>query len=453
MTTRSFVSPTGWHEREVLKTENALNTGRMMNRPVYILLTASMVVGLVSIRAGLGQESQTPSGLRVLLMGIVDRHINPLSDWLSQEPGTVFSVVPSRLVKESWSDSHGEAFQDEIRRFIRIYFPRSVDELQDYDVILFSSILVTMYTGQQIEWMVEAIRDGGACAIADTGGMMGKNPLMYLPWAESTVSEAFPCDADKTSSVFGLAEAPNLGQFRVRLNRNASDPVFTPFLAFGIENWRGTSGRIMIPQLGSTTWGWMHLASEDHPWVLSWSYGEGLTWSVGDAPRYPFWSNYEVGWSDNEFGMDMWFNMMFFGTGRELVADVPLVHRARDSFGLYRMQVETTMDFLEFVERFGANAQPLVLEIAGLEGLRERARQHYIEQDYESAASKMEEAMQELLAISERGVKLRMRALTWVYVTEWTAVTGVGIISGVTLHSLMIKRRLYRETGTTRYEA
>jgi hypothetical protein len=107
-------------------------------------------------------------------MGLVDKSLNPLSDWLSIEPGTTFSAVPSRLVVGSFEDSHGEAFQDEIRRFIRIYFPRTLDDLQEYEVVLFSSILVTMYSDTQVDWLVRSIRDGGACAIADTG--LGRLP-------------------------------------------------------------------------------------------------------------------------------------------------------------------------------------------------------------------------------------------------------------------------------------
>jgi hypothetical protein len=198
----------------------------------------------VALDVSSAQAGGTPERMKVLLMGLVDKSLNPLSDWLSIEPGTTFSAVPSRLVVGSFEDSHGEAFQGEIRRFIRIYFPRTLDDLQEYEVMLFSSILVTMYSDTQIDWLVRSIRDGGACAIADTGGMMGKNPLMYIPWAESTMSEAFPCDADKTAAFFGSGSAPNLDEFRVELNPNVSDPVFAPFLPFGIQKWKGASGRI-----------------------------------------------------------------------------------------------------------------------------------------------------------------------------------------------------------------
>ena len=53
-------------------------------------------------------------GLRVLFMGLVDQNLNPLSDWLSQEPGTVYSIVPSRLYKGSWGETHGDAFQEDL---------------------------------------------------------------------------------------------------------------------------------------------------------------------------------------------------------------------------------------------------------------------------------------------------------------------------------------------------
>lgn len=398
--------------------------------------------------------AQDGAGTRVLFMGLVDNRLNPLRDWLSSEPGVSFAIVPSRLFKGSWEQTHGTEFQDEIRRFLRIYFPRSYQGLTEYDVILFSSILVTMYTNVQLDMLLRAIRDGGACAIADTGGVMGKNQLMYGPWADSAVSEAFPCDSDKAAAYFGGAEAPNIGSFRVKLNRNASQPVFTPFLGFGIEKWRGHGGRIMFPKAGAEVWGWMEfeefMSWERRPWVLSWEFGQALTWSIADAPRYPFWSSYERGWSDNDYGKDMWLNMMYLGSGRELVTDVALVHSARATFTAYKRGVENLISLMEFIGRFGANTDSMMDDIEALDESVDWAREAYVMQRYAESRELMEEVIDELGTISEKGVKLRREALYWVYAVEWLTVTGVSLVSGLVLYSLLVRRVLYAETGTTR---
>ncbi len=417
--------------------------------PLFFLTILVMVV----FPASLAQESD--GRLKVLYMGLVDNRLNPLRDWLSSEPGISFSMVPSRLFKGSWTETHGTAFKDEIRRYLRIYFPRSYSKLRSYDAIHFSSILVNMYTQNQLDLLVRSIRDGGACAIADTGGVMGKNYLMYGPWADSPVSEVFPCDSDATASYFKNREAPNIDLFHVELNRELP-PVFTPFLEFGLEKWRGHGGRIMLPKNGVNTWGWMHfsrqMSEKTRPWVLSWEYGNAMTWSVADAPRYPFWSSYERGWSDNEFGKDMWFNMMYLGTGREIVTDVMLVHSARQSFASFRQHSQNLLSLADFIQKFGANVGPLMDDIEELNSRTEEARNAYIAQNYQEAREMMEEFIEELHQLSQEGIKLRQGALMWVYIIEWITVTGVGLVTGFVVYSLMIGRRFYREAELTSKE-
>jgi len=420
--------------------------------PQLRILVLSFVLFLsVSPSLCLAERSHS---LRVLLMGLVDNRLNPLRDWLSSEPGISFTIVPSRLFKGSWGETHGTAYQDEMRRFIRIYFPRSYRELEGYNVILFSSVVTTMYTDTQLEWLFRAMRDGGSCGIADTGGMMAKSPLMYMPWADSVVSEAFPCDADETAALFGYGDAPNIGSFKVRLNRNVSGPVFTPFLPYGIERWRGASGRIMVPREAATIWGWMqytqYAGRQTSPWVLSWRYGKALTWSIADAPRYPFWSRYEVGWSDNDFGTDMWLNMMYLGAGWRLITDVALVHTARSSFRNYHEARQSLISMLDFIETFGAKTDALVRSIGDADLGVEEARDVYVRQEYENAQKKMERAIQKLNEISDRAVQVKKKALLWIYAVEWLSVTGAFMISGLILYSLLVKRRLYRESGLTK---
>jgi len=414
------------------------------------LFASILIATLLAGQACLAEEQN----LKVLLMGLVDNRLNPLRDWLSAEPGISFTMVPTRIFRGSWAETHGTAYQDEMRRFIRIYFPRSYDELESYQVVLFSSIITTMYTDTQLDWLHRAIRDGGCCAIADTGGMMGKSPLLYVPWAESVVSEAFPCDADATAALFKYGDAPNIASFKVRLNRNVSEPVFTPFLPYGLERWRGASGRFMVPQEGSVIWGWMYfpqqLGRQSAPWVLSWRYGNGFTWSIADSPRYPFWSRYEVGWSDNDFGMDMWFNMMYLGAGKRLITDVALVHNARSHLRLYRESRQSLLSTLDFIQSFGARIDSLLGEVAIIDRDAEEGRAAYTEQRYEDTCGIMERCVERLNALLQRAVEVKRKALLWIYAIEWLSVTGVFMGSSVVLYSLLIRRRLYKEAGVTR---
>jgi len=46
--------------------------------------------------------------------------------------------------------------------------------------------------------------------------------------------------------------------------------------------------------------------------------------------------------------------------------------------------------------------------------------------------------------------KLCKRAMIWVYVVDWLAITGTSMVCVFLLWSLMVRRRMYREVGTTR---
>jgi len=45
---------------------------------------------------------------------------------------------------------------------------------------------------------------------------------------------------------------------------------------------------------------------------------------------------------------------------------------------------------------------------------------------------------------------LKDRALLWVYIIGWLAVTATALVSSFLLWSIMVRRRLYREVQLTR---
>jgi hypothetical protein len=53
--------------------------------------------------------------------------------------------------------------------------------------------------------------------------------------------------------------------------------------------------------------------------------------------------------------------------------------------------------------------------------------------------------------IEGRAVDLKDRALLWVYLIEWLAVTGTCLAAGFVLWTLMVRRRLYKEIAVTKF--
>ena len=62
----------------------------------------------------------------------------------------------------------------------------------------------------------------------------------------------------------------------------------------------------------------------------------------------------------------------------------------------------------------------------------------------------MSAVMERFDRISQESVKIKDRALMWVYMTEWLAVMGTLAICGSIIWALMVKRRLYKEVSVTR---
>jgi len=60
------------------------------------------------------------------------------------------------------------------------------------------------------------------------------------------------------------------------------------------------------------------------------------------------------------------------------------------------------------------------------------------------------QVLEGLRKISDEAVRIRRRALLWVYFTEYLAVTGTRILTRSLAWTLMVKRHLYGEVSVTR---
>jgi hypothetical protein len=108
---------------------------------------------------------------------------------------------------------------------------------------------------------------------------------------------------------------------------------------------------------------------------------------------------------------------------------------------------------IDFVENFGGDSAPLNEDLIAIDDLKAEANALYLEQDFEAVADKMVEVWDAFSEIDRKAMKLKNRALFWIYLSEWLIVTGTLMISSYVLWSLMIRRRLYREASSTRLTA
>jgi hypothetical protein len=210
----------------------------------------------------------------------------------------------------------------------------------------------------------------------------------------------------------------------------------------------------MEPQEGTTWWAtargaFPKITGREFPWLLSWGVGEGMTWSVGDDLDVPWWSGiYEP--SEQEYGLDILMNIIYHSLGRPLPQDIMLVNAVRRDFREYGERVSTINAFIDFIEKFGANSNQIMRDLAEVDATIELAMEHYMEGRYQEALEAAEAAHIELVEFDRRTMRLKDQALMWVYVTEWAAVSGTGLLAGYLLYALMLRRTLYRQVQVTR---
>jgi len=179
---------------------------------------------------------------------------------------------------------------------------------------------------------------------------------------------------------------------------------------------------------------------------MFWRYGNGTTWSHAERTT-EYWN-----WINNPYGPDMLMAEIIFSAGRRLPDDVVLVHNLRSKFWEYAASGSITMSFLEFIDTFGADTSTISTKMARAYKRTQEAKELYLNQDYSASLSAMEEALDQMEKLTTEALKLRDRALMWIHLIEWLAVTGVFLLSGFGVWTLMIRKSLYREVATTRMQ-
>jgi hypothetical protein len=104
---------------------------------------------------------------------------------------------------------------------------------------------------------------------------------------------------------------------------------------------------------------------------------------------------------------------------------------------------------MEFADKFGANLLDIEEGLRDAEDLKKGTDVLYLDEDYTGALRGMGEAIGQLVDLQGAAVKLKERALVWIYVVEWLAVLSTLMVSGFVLWTLMVRRAVYREVKAT----
>jgi len=379
----------------------------------------------------------------VLLTGRIGLPEYPLPRWFLSEPLVDLLQVPSR---DELGYLGGE---EEMKRFIRIYFPRNYERLREYDFFLLDSVNIWHFEDQQVIWMRDAIAEGSAGW--NTCSVMSISSQRYMPWCESVLQEAFPNDAPAVCSRSAVGYQNTF--FSMRINRDFPEPVLTPFIPLGVEDVRGSqTSWVIIPRQGAVTMA--HFVGNyppvlgDAPFIITWDYGEGRSLTTG---AMSWWSRHnDPAETPNPYGFDVMMNMIFYATRNELVGDVLVYHQARNSLLAFNDRLGILVSLIEFVDRIGADTRGIYRRADDLSERVEDARASYLDQDFDAVEEEMREIFEEMADAEDEAIRIKNRAFIWIYLIEWVTVSATAVLSGVIIWALMIRRRLYRQVKATR---
>jgi hypothetical protein len=133
--------------------------------------------------------------------------------------------------------------------------------------------------------------------------------------------------------------------------------------------------------------------------------------------------------------------------------DLELVHSLRSRLTSFFERRTVLISLINFVERFGANVNTIERSLAEVDLNYTRAQELYREQEWDRSLAVMDGLHKDLAELDDQAIRLKETALFWIYVIEWLIVTGALFASGAVLWTLMVRRRLYGEVGSTRLSA
>lgn len=328
---------------------------------------------------------------------------------------------------------------------MRIYLPRNRHRMtNEYDMIGLDDTTYSSFPSQNIQWMTEGCKEDGlrlfmAGGFESFGGYAG-----FGSWDNTVLSEVLPvkCRSEYLDEgrnvVLEDKKRENTLMRSVPWEGYEQHDVFGGYNA--VELKQGAEMLSKVVRLGSGGGG------EDPGWVW-WDVGEGRFFASAPGFRggsagkeFMRWKHYP----------DFVSNMVYFLAGLEPPSDVNLLYQTRSRFRDIYDQRQTVIHLLDFIARFDAKTDRVDDQLAKAREIADEAREEFVDLDLQNAKEKADQAFELLDDAYDLALRARDEALYWIFLTEWLVVTGTGLICGVLVWTLMVRRQLYREVKVTR---
>lgn len=407
--------------------------GQASSLPFPVVLSLLVLASSILLPAA----SPLPDGrIGVLYIGCLAR--SAPFERMRLDPLFSIEFVPATY--RDWVTAAGLTIADE-QRMIRIYMPRTTERLiQRTDVVILANANRDAIGGRNIDLLYRGFQqtDLGLFMSGGWESFGGSGPS-YPPWDGTSIGSLLPVE--------GVPDTwPQLGRLVIdRPNHDliSSIPWDSRTLNYP-DRWDHNIVTVKdgAAKLAHLLWG----PGVEHPLMIDWELEErNRVFALTSEIHRLSW--YGTPW---EYDYDFGANIMIYLNHRAVPQETEIVHRARSEILGIADRKSYVMDILEFSESFGANTAEIRSRFGEVDEVIARANEQYIDLRYQDMLETNEQIGSMLEELQQQAVELKDRALLWVYIIEWLAVTATAMISGFVLWTVMVRRKLYREVRVTR---
>jgi len=395
-----------------------------------MLLSVALAIFMTLSVFGQGDNDR----LRILYIG----------DYRASNPGVVAIESDPKILPFYVPATTGWFGVDEIQRAMRLYLPRNYDAfVHSKDMTVLSDADPWSLPQFWDSYIERSVSEDGLSVLM-TGGHrgLGGSGASREQWENTRVSDVLPVTIISSSIIGEIGLGATLRAIvaipKDPLMRSLPWESCPPFTEINeVVERQGAVTPFVLKKEGNS------------PVISYWDYEKGRS-LIFAADWHGFATRAVQYW---QFFDDAVIDMVYYAGKLELPPDPIIANQLRSSFKKFRLMEAGFNSVLEFVEKFGANTLPIRGEMEQVRILRREGEGLYLRQKYIDALAKMDDATKALEKLEKKAVSLQKSALLWVYVIEWFAVTATCMLAGFALYELMIKRRLFKQLGTTRRKA
>jgi hypothetical protein len=336
-----------------------------------------------------------------------------------------------------------------LNRYMRMYMPRNYDHLvenRDLIVMYECPLGIVQYPNMYfdprwISWFVKGVQDQGLSLLMMGGdaswGGREEGASHYKSWGDTVLDTILPFEC-----LVGT-NPDRAGQLLPHFYDN--HPLSR--LPWKEARYVELLNKVLTKP-GATLIAEAVRKDVRYPWIARWDAGNGKV--VGETQVFGSKGHSNYMFFEWDWFQDYFIFLAYIAYGKPIPDDIYRAHRIRGEINLHMEKNSLLISLLEFIEKFGANTLKLYAELDSINQMADEAKDHYLRDDYDAASDLFEDVHRAFDELNGKAVDEKQTVLIWVYLVEWFAVSGVALVSGVFVWMIMVKRRLYREIGTTR---